>query len=84
METCENCHKAIGALETPHLWRQHVVCAKCHRELADGSTPAQLGAVDYQSRSAEFDPRRYDKPIVVKLTFGEIQMLAQSLCSSLY
>lgn len=36
-ETCENCGKQIGKLETPRVHGEHVVCVKCWEELsADG------------------------------------------------
>jgi hypothetical protein len=35
MEKCENCRTSIGALETPHLWCNRVVCAACYRRLSD-------------------------------------------------
>jgi hypothetical protein len=38
-ETCANCERIIGKLETPHLWKEHVVCAQCHAVLS--STPAE-------------------------------------------
>lgn len=28
-ETCDNCGRAIGRLETPHVYGQNVVCAGC-------------------------------------------------------
>lgn len=34
METCENCGRAIGQLETPFIWRESVVCAECHARLS--------------------------------------------------
>src|SRR5690348_12581986 len=30
LETCANCQRAIGALETPQLFNDHVVCAACY------------------------------------------------------
>lgn len=32
-ETCENCGKQIGDLETPHVFQGHIVCAECDRRL---------------------------------------------------
>ena len=29
METCENCGKSLGKLETAHVWGEHVVCGNC-------------------------------------------------------
>lgn len=34
METCENCHRQIGDLEAPYLFKQHVVCKECHGRLS--------------------------------------------------
>lgn len=34
LETCANCGAMIGPLETPHVWREQVVCAACHARLA--------------------------------------------------
>ncbi len=34
VETCDNCGRPIGKLETPHLWNDHVVCAACAETLA--------------------------------------------------
>lgn len=36
-ETCENCGKTIGSLETPHLHKDHVVCHACKKALAEQS-----------------------------------------------
>ena len=33
METCSNCERAIGNLETPHIFNGHVVCAQCDTRL---------------------------------------------------
>ena len=38
-ENCENCGRVIGRLETPHLWRKHVVCATCHANLTAAPPP---------------------------------------------
>ena len=37
LETCANCGRTIGNLETPHLWNQQVVCGECINRL---SSPA--------------------------------------------
>ena len=31
--TCANCGRAIGKLETPRVWQNHVVCAECEKRL---------------------------------------------------
>jgi hypothetical protein len=45
MEKCANCGRKIGELETPHLWRERVVCGQCvaivrRAELDYASPPA--------------------------------------------
>ena len=31
---CANCGQVIGRLETPHVWREQIVCEACHRRLS--------------------------------------------------
>ncbi len=38
-ETCENCGRVIGRLETPHVHGDHVVCAECLARLTPPSRP---------------------------------------------
>ena len=33
MDNCDNCGAAIGKLETPNVWQDHVVCAQCYAKL---------------------------------------------------
>ena len=33
-ETCANCGRVIGKLETPHVWNQQVVCGECINRLS--------------------------------------------------
>lgn len=42
-DTCANCGTGIGKLETPHLWREQVVCAPCYGRLAGAGTIAYSG-----------------------------------------
>ena len=42
MEKCDNCGAAIGDLETPHVWNNHVVCQTCHIKLNAGSAAVPL------------------------------------------
>jgi hypothetical protein len=49
MEQCENCGGPIGKLETPMLFNDHVVCAKCHATL---SAPPAVQALQYQPTPA--------------------------------
>ncbi|MCX5682383.1 MAG: hypothetical protein NT049_01690 [Planctomycetota bacterium] len=32
-ETCANCARVIGKLETPHVWKGAVICATCRKVL---------------------------------------------------
>jgi hypothetical protein len=36
-DACSNCGEKIGRLETPHLWNQHIVCARCRRKLEEST-----------------------------------------------
>ena len=42
-DACSNCGEAIGRLETPQIWNQHIVCARCRQKL-EASTPTQNDA----------------------------------------
>lgn len=35
-EKCENCGRAIGKLETPAIWKNHIVCDGCYEILGKG------------------------------------------------
>jgi len=39
-EACANCGRAIGKLETAHLWNERVVCADCYGKLTGASAAA--------------------------------------------
>jgi predicted amidophosphoribosyltransferase len=41
-ETCENCGVPIGALETPRVWNEHVVCPTCWQKLKAQEAPRVL------------------------------------------
>lgn len=41
METCENCGRSIGRLETPHVIEDSVVCAQCHAQVRASRAPAK-------------------------------------------
>lgn len=34
LDTCANCGHTIGKLETPHVWKEQVVCGECIKRLA--------------------------------------------------
>lgn len=46
MDACANCGREIGALETPHVWRENVVCALCHGVLTRHAGPVVLTDAD--------------------------------------
>ena len=58
VETCANCGKQIGGVETPWAWREYVVCAACHAILRAAEPAAALcpGAMPVPGR--RWDPRR--------------------------
>ncbi len=35
LETCLNCGAKIGQLETPHLWKEQIVCGQCWKRLCE-------------------------------------------------
>jgi hypothetical protein len=39
LEKCQNCQRPIGALETPQVYKDHVVCFECYGRMAAQSTP---------------------------------------------
>jgi predicted RNA-binding Zn-ribbon protein involved in translation (DUF1610 family) len=47
METCENCGRQIGKLETPRVHENHVLCAECWTRLA----PQEAELVDDEPES---------------------------------
>jgi len=40
VETCENCGRAIGKLETPHVFRNNITCPECWAKLQPAAPPA--------------------------------------------
>jgi hypothetical protein len=44
LQTCENCGRKIGRLETPNVWREHVVCADCYAVLSKGGVVGRAAA----------------------------------------
>ena len=43
VEKCGNCERVIGKLETPFVFKEHVVCPECYTRL---STPVQHAVPD--------------------------------------
>ena len=46
IETCANCHRVIGSLETPMVWQERVVCAECHSALGKSVSVASSPPVN--------------------------------------
>jgi rubredoxin len=59
-EACANCGAKIGKLETPYLWKQHVVCEPCYERLSQAGARKAPVAIEYASvvttKSSEIDP----------------------------
>lgn len=51
-ETCENCGNPIGALETPCLHNDHVVCYQCKKLLSEQAPkPSQFTDPEANARA---------------------------------
>lgn len=64
LEKCGNCSRIIGKLETPHLFKQHVVCSDCIAKLNPSQVPQVTQAMPpqvnvYQAAPAAAPPRSY-------------------------
>lgn len=55
LETCANCNRAIGKLETPMLWQDKVVCADCHAKLSKSESYRQSINTPNESSPASAD-----------------------------
>jgi hypothetical protein len=44
METCQNCSRVIGKLETPFVFQNSIVCRKCHELLTETECEPQPAA----------------------------------------
>jgi hypothetical protein len=56
-ETCQNCGREIGGLETPYVYREHVVCAACHGVLVSAEDGARATSEDNaHPEGGEADP----------------------------
>ena len=74
-ETCANCGRQIGKLETPMVWKQHVVCQACRKLLQDSESGGHQspGGIGHAAGAAEdsggqanppaagYDANAYDK-----------------------
>jgi hypothetical protein len=50
METCGNCGRSIGELETPHLWNEKILFSICY--------PALTGTITSTARTAQISDYR--------------------------
>ena len=61
-ESCSNCGDKIGRLETPHLWKQHIVCENCYDRLSAAEARKMPVEIDYAGMADEIShiekPRR--------------------------
>ncbi len=46
IEQCENCGRVIGKLESPHIYRDSVVCGGCYTALNSASSTGESSATD--------------------------------------
>jgi len=77
VESCANCNRPIGNLETPHLWQGNVVCPECHARLsslpavdsaASGGTTNQtinFNKIDVQATGDAGERVFYNSPDIV-------------------
>ena len=73
MEQCENCQEVIGALQTPWIWNNHTVCARCREALAREDEPDVAGRATAQGTAAPlrtsaptWDPSVRTAPIALR------------------
>ena len=64
---CENCGGLIGALETHHVWEQHVVCQTCWSRLS--ATPAAATSLPHQDPLANKHIKRHVGAIIAIAAF---------------
>lgn len=57
LETCANCHRNIGSLETPQIYADHVVCSGCYARLSAkppaAATPIPAYVAPYRAQSPQ-------------------------------
>ena len=73
METCTNCNRTIGNLETPHLYEGHIVCANCYSRLEGENRTKALGY------AATDPPVAQDGKAVASLVLGLVSIVAWCL-----
>ena len=73
-ETCENCGKLIGTLETAHLWKDHIVCAECRQALPKNVSPPK----DVAPRTVLAVPTLLGKTDL----FGDLRSAAAAISSA--
>lgn len=70
---CENCGAAIGNLETPFIFGEHVVCAACYRRLAEAARPPN--PIEQHSPSARLCPLCQQPAVKVRGLQGSGEVL---------
>ena len=77
METCENCGRTIGKLETPHRYENHVVCPKCDQLLQGQKTSkSEPTPAPYTQREGEHVQVRKKKQIFAAMScLGTVLLL---------
>lgn len=45
-EICENCGRAVGKLETPCVYQEHIVCSDCDTRLRSGISPVGVQPIE--------------------------------------
>lgn len=79
-ETCANCGGAIGNLETPRVWNDHVVCVACHEKLVPAvvgyAGPAMPGRTD----PIQSPPQRKTQTVEQTGKSWKLQQLLSVLC----
>jgi len=57
MESCANCGRAIGKLETPYLHTDHIVCAECKARLTSDATSIAVPKSPLDELATHVSPR---------------------------
>ncbi|MGE5608331.1 MAG: hypothetical protein ACM359_03675 [Bacillota bacterium] len=47
LETCANCFRTIGRLETPFIWQGQIVCSACHTHLSQAAATPPPDVLPY-------------------------------------
>ena len=61
VETCDNCGRTIGNLETPYLHEGHIVCAECKQRLSPSRPDALSGRFAFDPATNEASQQPLDQ-----------------------